>query len=103
MLLILRRKISFGGKRGIKKHNLPGICHPWGKRSISGKRSIKGIAKPCARSLRMPHYSEHGTCLERQVEPKTILNYKKVIKDNLGKPIHPVAQEKMVNWLKRFL
>ncbi|MEW9668546.1 alpha/beta hydrolase family protein [Ammoniphilus sp. 3BR4] len=44
---------------------------------------------------------EHA--LKEQVEPKTILNYKKVIKDNLGKPIHPVAQEKMINWLKRFL
>ncbi|WP_164985123.1 S9 family peptidase [Ammoniphilus sp. CFH 90114] len=44
---------------------------------------------------------EHA--LKEQTEPRTILNYKKVIKSTIGKPIHPIAQEKILNWLKAYI
>ena len=44
---------------------------------------------------------EHA--LKEQTEPKAILNYKKVIKNTIGKPIHPLAEEKIVNWLQKYV
>ena len=97
-----REHFAFNTREALKEISCPIIVIQGDKDPLVDHEVLKelpDLVKGPNESHIIPNM-EHA--LKEQTSPKSILQYKKDLKNTLGKPIHPLAQEKMLNWMQTY-
>ncbi|WP_134703477.1 alpha/beta hydrolase [Ammoniphilus sp. YIM 78166] len=97
----LREHYAYNTREALSKISCPILAIQGDKDPLVENEVLKELAELAAGPSEYYIIPDMEHALKEQQEPRTILNYKKVVKDTINKPIHPLAKEKMLSWLER--
>ncbi len=97
----LREHYAYNTREALSKIGCPVLAIQGDKDPLVENEVLKELPELTAGPSEYYIIPDMEHALKEQQEPRTILNYKKVVKNTINKPIHPLAKEKMLNWLER--
>lgn len=96
-----REHYAYNTREALRKISCPVLAIQGDKDPLVENEVLKELPELAAGACEYYIIPDMEHALKEQKEARSILNYKKVVKNTINQPIHPLAREKMLSWLAR--